>query len=157
MAAQYKQDKQIPPPPPKAPATATAADPCGDTGRDAWAVAAECLQRTGFASWRRLLSDARQLQVPPEQLCEACETYLAQRERFRGPGALAFWVQNLRWPVDGILPPEQALARSQTVQRRTARDSREQAASRIVYAGRKAGKSDDQIGRELAAVGLEWA
>jgi hypothetical protein len=155
LAAQYKQDKQIPPPPPT-PATATAADPRGDTERERWAAAAEIVQSTGFASWHRLLTDARRLQVTPEDLHEAARTYLAQPHRFRGPGALAFWVQNRRWPVDGVLPAEVAAEKSSTLSERSKSADDEKRAMRIVYAGRKARKNDETIRQELTAAGLAW-
>jgi hypothetical protein len=157
LAAQYKQEQTIPPPPPNPHATATAGKPPGDTGQgQAWAAAAEKLRETGFASWRRLLIDAQQAGIPPEDFTGACETYLANRSRFRGPGAIASWVRNGDWPVDGVLAPPVAQASTAAAARRDATKAAEEAASRIVFTGRRAGKAEADIQRELQAAGLSW-
>jgi hypothetical protein len=157
LAAQYKQEQAIPPPPPNPHATATAGEPIGDTGRgQAWAAAAEKLRETGFASWRRLLIDVQQAEIPPEDFLAACEIYLANRAKFRGPGALAAWVRNGDWPTDGVLAPAAAKAVTARSSEREQASDREQAASRIVFAGRRARKPEDVIQAELAAAGLSW-
>jgi hypothetical protein len=157
LAAQYKLEQAIPPPPPKSPATATAGEPIGDTGQgQAWAAAAEKLRETGFASWRRLLIDVQQAGIPPEDFISACETYLKNRKKLKGPGAIAAWVRNGDWPADGVLEPSAAEASAAQAARRDRASDREEAASRIVFTGRRAGKPEEVIQAELAAAGLSW-
>lgn len=157
LAAQYKQEQANTTAAPTPRATATAGEPSGDTGPEGeWAAAAESLRGTGFASWVALLRDARQRQIAPRDLIEACETYQANRARFRGPGAIANWVRNGGWPVDNVLPPKQAITSTAKASDRSLAAAREAAASRIVFAGRRSGKCEAEIEIELAAAGVTW-
>jgi hypothetical protein len=91
----------------------------------------------------------------------AVRTYQAQRHKFAGPGAVAFWINNQAWPVDGIVPADQAAAESAaaaakaaTIRVRQEAETAERRANRIVFLGRKAGATDAAIRAELCAAGL---
>lgn len=159
LAAQYKQEQANTTASclNSSSATATAAAPCRDTGPEqAWAAAAEAVQRTGFKSWRSLLRNACEAGLGPDELVKACEDYLANAAKFRGPGALDAWVRNGDWPVEGVLPAQEARSVAQIVTQRREREQREAMASRIVFAGRRAGRPEAEIQAQLAAAGLSW-
>lgn len=165
LAGQYMLDKQIPPPPPTPTATATASAPRRDTGHvgepqpggTSWAAAAEVLRGTGFASWRRLIVDCQKLGKTPDELIEACETYTANQSKFAGPGAIAAWVRNGDWPVNGVQAPDAARVRLVTVERERQDRDLESWAFRVIADGRRRGLGRTEIAAVLQRRGYVWS
>jgi hypothetical protein len=102
------------------------------------------------------LADCRTRGITADDLVSACETYAANKSRFSGPGAIAAWVRNGDWPVDGVMPPEQAKVRLIRTERNRQDEDLERWAHQVITAGKRAGQSREAIASVLAKRGYVW-
>jgi hypothetical protein len=124
-----------------------------------WAAAAECLRRTGFASWKRLVAECQRDGLQPGDLVAACDDYDRNKHRLKGPGAIAGFFRNGNWPIDDMLGPEEAEARKVrlvTVERRSAEEDLERWAQSVILTGRRQGMPREAISAALKQRGYVW-
>jgi len=149
----HAEKKAIPPPP--APATATVATRHADT-EHTWVEVEENLISIKFGSWRSLVAKAKLDGRTPGELLHAIDKYRVNTDRLRGPGSIVQWMNTGVWPHADLREPTEAAESLQAAKLRQSVATDERLKYVIIIRGRKAGRSDNEIARELHAAGLDW-
>lgn len=78
--------------------------------RDEWAAAAEKLVGCGLEHVRHACTLASNAGYSPQDLVEIADTYLANRSKFRGAGAITYRLRHGVWPAAGVRAPAEVIA-----------------------------------------------
>ena len=81
----------------------------------------------------------------PAELLYAIETYRFNLTLFHGPGAIAFYVRNRQWPVEGVRDPQKARAAELARADHRREDQIQREIGKFIRWARKEGKPDDWI------------